>query len=290
MNRRGAVEPLSAPPRPYGRPRLSPDGGRLAVEILDDLGHTLWIFDLDRQTLTRLSEGARHNPLWTPDGKRILFQEMGGAGRSRFLWQPADASAPEELLTEHAGAPPPGSWSPDGKLLAFSSSDPKTLADIWVLPLDGRREPRVFLQTPWAEFSPNFSPDGRWLAYVSDESRRNEVYVRPFPGPGQKWQVSTAGGNEPVWARSGREIFYIHNNRMMAVPVTTTPHFAAGRPQLLFEGSFFGRPLVDYDVTPDGQRFLMIQQTGERENITQLRIVLNWFEELKRLVPVKPVK
>ena len=125
-----------------------------------------------------------------------------------------------------------------------------------------------------------FSPDGQWLTYLSDETGRVEVYVRSFPGPGGKWQISTQGGARPFWAKNGRELFYREGNKMMAVPVTTQPTFRAGAPTLLFEGE----SRVSYDVTPDGQRFLTIQK-GEQEAATQINVVLNWFEELKRLVP-----
>ena len=131
-----------------------------------------------------------------------------------------------------------------------------------------------------------FSPDGRWLAYMSNESGRNEVYVQPFPGPGGKWQISTGGGTELVWARNGRELFYRNGDKMMVVDIQTQPTLAASTPRLLFEGSYERannfRP--NYDVTPDGQRFVMIKGS-EALQATQINVVLNWFEELKRRMP-----
>ena len=134
-----------------------------------------------------------------------------------------------------------------------------------------------------------FSPDGHWLAYVSNESGRFDVYVQPFPGPGGKRQISTEGGNEPVWSRNGEELFYRNGNQMMAVEITTEPSFSAGTPRLLFEGAFRRGSVLraDYDVTPDGQRFVMLQQGGPDSGATQINVVLNWFEELKQRVPVQ---
>ena len=158
----------------------------------------------------------------------------------------------------------------------------------------GERKPRVFLRTPFNETAPQFSPDGRWLAYASDESGRNEIYVQPFPGPGRKWQVSTDGGEEPVWARNG-ELFYRNGNQMMAVETKTQPTFSAGTPQLLFEGSgrsSFRRVTAgpfnaNYDVAADAQRFVMVKTAETGTAPGQIQVVLNWFEELKQKVPVK---
>jgi Tol biopolymer transport system component len=174
----------------------------------------------------------------------------------------------------------PTSWSPNGKWLAFYDINPTTSNDIWVLRFDGERKPQPFLQTAFLETGAEFSPDGRWLAYQSNESGQAEIYVRPFPGPGGKWQISTEGGGAPCWARNGRELFYYYGNKMMAVDTKTEPTFAAGKPRLLFEGRFGG-----YDVSQDGQRFLMIQAVEPELPATQINLVLNWFEELKRMVP-----
>ena len=228
-------------------------------------------------------------PLWTPDGKRVTFSSTRAGGPENLFWKAADGSGPAEQLTESERRQVPSSWSPDGQVLAFSEL-PLTAADIWVLPLQGERKPRPFLQTQFQEAAAVFSPDGHWLAYTSDESGRPEVYVRPYLGPGGKWQISNEGGTEPVWAQNGRELFYREGNKMMAVEITMRPTFHAGTPTLLFEGQYF-RDLAlteaDYDITRDGQRFLMIQP-GEQEAATQINVVLNWFEELKRLVPTEP--
>jgi eukaryotic-like serine/threonine-protein kinase len=152
---------------------------------------------------------------------------------------------------------------------------------------DRKQEP--FLRTRFTEGAPAFSPDGRWIAYVSNESGRPEIYVQPYPGPGGKRQISTEGGAEPVWNPNGRELFYRSGNRMMAVDVTSQPTFSAGRPRMLFEGQYFAVqfPLTAaaYDVSADGQRFLMVKETESSTAVTQINVVQNWFEELKERVP-----
>jgi len=280
VSRNGTEQSLAAPVRAYQAPRLSPDGQRVAVEIDDQV----WLYSLTGETLTRLTfEGDNGNPSWTPDGKRITFQ----SNEVNLFWQLADGSGGREQLTNSAHIKRPDSWSPDGQLLAFTQIDPSTGRDIWVLRLSDRA-PQPFLQTPSNESAPHFSPDGRWLAYVSDESGRYEIYVQPYPGPDGKWQISTEGGTEPLWNRNGRELFYRSGNKMMAVEITTQPSFAVVSRRMLFEGAQYtppagpySYPFPNYDVSPDGQRFLMIT----KESRPHINVVMNWSEELKRHVP-----
>jgi eukaryotic-like serine/threonine-protein kinase len=149
------------------------------------------------------------------------------------------------------------------------------------------RRVQPFLQTPFNETSPRFSPDGQWLAYISNESGRYEVYVQPYPGPGGKWQISTEGGTEPAWNPSGRELFYRSGDRMMAVDVSTRPSFTVGKPHVLFAGRYEPSPATfsNYDVSPDGRRFLMLKPSETEQAYTQINLVLNWLEDLKRRVP-----
>jgi Tol biopolymer transport system component len=232
-------------------------------------------------------EGANGNPSWTPDGKRIVFQ----SGQNILFWQLADGSGGREPLTssklpQSGDSWSPDSWSPDGQLLAFTELNSTTGRDISVLRLNDRtRQP--FLRTASNESAPRFSPDGRWLLYVSDESGRYEVYAQPFPGPGGKRQISTEGGTEPLWNRNGSELFYRGGNKMMAVQITTRPNFAFGGPRILFDAHQYmpptgpySYPFPNYDVSPDGQRFLMIT----KESKPQINVVVNWFEELNRRV------
>jgi eukaryotic-like serine/threonine-protein kinase len=286
VDRKGAEQPIAAPPQAYRNPRVSPDGRRVAVSIIE-LGTQIWIYDLGRDTLTRLTFEGNPNldPVWTPDRKRVAFSS--GNPRNLF-WQAADGSGKAERLTTNDYIQSPNSWLPDGQSLAFTEMNPTTGRDVWVLGLSDRT-PHLFLRTPFTEAAPRFSPDGRWLAYVSDESGHFEVYVQPYPGPGGKWQISTESGTEPVWNPNGRELFYRSGGKMMAVDIATQPGFAAGKPRMLFEGRYSPTPLTspNYDVSPDGQRFLMLKPSEQAQAApTQINVVLNWFEELKQKVPV----
>jgi eukaryotic-like serine/threonine-protein kinase len=303
VSRNGAEQPLAAPARAYMFPRLSPDGRRVAVTVTEQ-ENQIWLYDLSRETLTRFTfEGSQnYNPLWTPDGKRIAF-ESNSSGPINIFWQLADGSGGLERLTTSEYVNAPMSWSPDGRLLAFIGIDPTTGADIWVLrmgdpsPSSGQgpsggsgqgRNAQLFLRTPFNENTSRFSPDGRWMVYISDESGRNEIYVQPYPGPGGKWQISTEGGTEPEWNPNGRELFYRNGDKMMTVEIATQPGFVAGKPRMLFEGRYevAPAPIDNYDVSPDGQRFLMVKPSEQAEAApTQINVVLNWFEELKRRVP-----
>ena len=291
VDRQGNAAPLGAPAGNYRFPRLSPDERSVAVMSDNDI----WLFDIARETLTRLTfEGATTMPVWTPDGQYVTYRSTPEGERVLF-WTRADGSGTEERLTTGNFRQNPTSWSPDGQLLAFfqgpgvgGDGD----RDIWMMPVDGDRELRPFLETPFNELAPMFSPNGNWVAYVSDESGRNEVYVVPFPGPGGKRQISTQGGGDPQWARDGRELFYLNDLQMMAVEIETEPDFALGTPTPLFEGGFvYGAqgPIPVYDVSADGQRFLMVGNATSIDSEAappQINIVLNWFEELKERVPV----
>ena len=311
VSRNGTEQQLTAPPRSYQQPQLSPDGRRLAVNIYEQ-DADVWQYDFNRDALTRFTFAGTANliPVWTPDGKRIAFSS-NREGPFSIFWQLADGGGGSERLNSSEYYQNPQSFSPDGQLLAFIEQSPSTGLDIWVLRLGdpstgsgqalstssgqvpsassgrvGKAEP--FLRTPFNETTPRFSPDGRWLAYVSDESGRYEVYVQPYPGPGGKWQLSTDGGTEPAWKRNGRELFYRSGNKMMAVDVTTQPGFSAGKPRMLFAGEYVPAPnsIVNYDVSADGQRFLMIKESESATAVTQINLVQNWFEELKQKVPV----
>ena len=179
------------------------------------------------------------------------------------------------------GSRGPCSWSPDGKVLAYIQRATSG-SDIWLLPLGGK--PESFLATPAREIQPAFSPNGQWLAFTSDRSGRDEVYIAPYPGGQLMEQISPAGGSEPMWARESGELFYRSGDKMMLVAIETKPSLQVGAPRFLFEGSYARPPVssANYDVTADGQRFVMVQ---EKRVPNQLQVVVNWFEELKRLVP-----
>jgi serine/threonine-protein kinase len=184
----------------------------------------------------------------------------------------------------------PLNWSPDGGILAFSKVRPGTLRNVWMLPVGGKPQP--FLDTEADERPAMFSPDGRWLVYaVRQANREEDVYVQPYPGPGPKFLISTGGGAEPVWSPTGREIFYrsLDGTRMMTVAVQTDPSFTAAAPKLLFEGKYHfheGGFYPTYDVTRDGQNFLMIEPE-QRAAANRLIVAVNWVEELRRRIPAK---
>jgi eukaryotic-like serine/threonine-protein kinase len=284
VDRKGNATPIGAPLRGYERASLSPDGQMLAVSINGAAKADTWLYDLSRHVLTRLTFGFGFNrfPVWTPDGKRVVFVSTRTSVPQVF-WKAADGSGTEDRISMNADRITIGSISPDGAVLLYSVEDPKSGADIWIMELSGTHKSRPFLQTPFAETAPAISPDGLRVAYVSNESGRNEIFVRPLSGSGQKWQLSTDGGEQPVWAHSGRELFYINGSKMLAVPMTTahfSPEtFVAGVPQVLFDQFYKAgnAPWPSFSVSLDDQRFLMIRQ----ETATRVNVVLNLFNEFR---------
>jgi Tol biopolymer transport system component len=288
VDRKGAELAVAAPARPYRYPRISPDGQRVAVTI-EEAESNVWLYDLRRDTLSRLTFEGGINLLgaWTPDGKRIAYASIREGGTQNPFWQPADGSGAAERLGTSEFSTTPSSFSLDGQLLASVQIRPDTGYDIDVTNLSDHKI-NQFLRTRFFEGAPGFSPDGRWLVYVSDQSGRLEIYVQPYPGPGGKWQISTDGGTEPTWSRNGREIFYRSGNKMMAVDIAMQPSFSPGKPHMLFEAEYVPTPasFPNYDVSPDGQRFLVLKpDISARAASTQINVVLNWAEELKRRVP-----
>ena len=283
VDREGGSEPLIEEQGAFWGPRLSPNGRLLALTI-EEANENVWLYDLTRRTLTRLTLGFDNNvPVWTPDSRRVAFSSTRADNWTLF-WQAADGSGQAEPLTTSGYSQSPSSWSPDGTILAFDERRPETAysGDISVFSLDGDRTPVLFLQTNFNEEYPMFSPNGRWIAYRSDESGQYQVYIRPFPSAEGKWQVSTAGGTYPVWNPDGKELFYRNGDKMMVVDVKTEGELALGTPQMLFEKPSL---LEEYDVAPDGQHFVMIEEGESQPAPTQLILVQNWGEELKRLVP-----
>jgi serine/threonine-protein kinase len=288
VSRNGTEQTLAATPHRYVNPRFSPDGRQLAVSIAGQ-GVQIWLYDLARDTLTRLTFDGNYSSAaaWTPDGKRVAFGS-NKEGAVNIFWELADGSGGLERLTTSENLNLPSSFSHDGRMLAYSEVSSTTGSDVWVLQLsDHRTQP--LLRTEFNEGGPAFSPDGHWLAYISDESGRNEVYAQPYPGPGGKYQISTEGGTEPVWNPKGKELFYRSGDKMMAVDVATQPSFSIGKPRMLFRGPYVPTTstLPMYDVSPDGQRFLMVRAAEQpaSSSLMQIVVVQNWTEELKRLVP-----
>jgi eukaryotic-like serine/threonine-protein kinase len=287
VDRNGEEQLLPAAARSYQFPRVSPDGSRVVVGIAEQ-EMQVWVYALSRDTLTRLTFEGNVNgtPIWSPDGKRVAF-DSNQAGPDNLFWRDSDGSVGMERLTTSDYTHAPNSFSPDGQLLAFVEVTPQTGRDIWILRLSDRKA-KPFLKTQYEETAPRFSPDGRWLAYSSDESGRREIYVRPYPGPGGKWQISTEGGQEPVWNPNGRELFYRNASGVMAADLETKPGFSARKAKVLFEGPYLqtSGSFPYYDVSPDGRRFLMLKPVeSQASTAKEINVVLNWWEELKEKVP-----
>jgi Tol biopolymer transport system component/predicted Ser/Thr protein kinase len=300
VDRQGTEQALTAPTRIYTSPRISPDGGRIAFGVLDltsiaDSDSQVWVHDVARGTNTRLTfEKVNANPVWSPDGKRLIYLSASsvlGRGPGTLAAVAADSGQPVTLMGEGPD-PSPTSVSPDGKLVigVRSSNLARSGNEIWVLPLDGANtagaaaeaKPQPFLDTRFTRGNLQFSPDGKWVAYESNEIGRNEIYVVPYPGPGGKSQVSTDGGTQPRWNRNGRELFFRSGAKMMAVGVETGAAFRPGTPRMLFE-----KFTSDYDVAPDGRRFLMLKPAATITDSGELHVILNWFDDLRRRVPLE---
>jgi len=286
VDRQGNIEPLSMPDRIYGTLKLSPDGKRLAI-LVRELQSNVYVYDITQGTGTKLTlEGNNYYPLWTLDGERVVFSRSREPDEQwDLLCAPADGSGKAELLYSGPFKIAPYSWSPDGKLLAFYELHPTTGWDVSVLPLEGDPEVEPLLGTKFTEVGPAFSPDGRYIAYASDRDGSFQIYVRPYPAMDRVVPISREFGEEPVWSVSGDELFYRNRSKWMAVSISTEPEFKAGTPQMVFEGPYINVSGLSYDVTPDGQRFLVLQPKYDDSQVRELHVVTNWFEELKRLVP-----
>jgi serine/threonine-protein kinase len=289
VDREGREEPLAVEPQGYVRPRISPDGTKIALAV-GNPESDIWIWEFSRQTLTRLTFAPETDdfPVWTPDGQQVVFSSRRGGGMSNIYLKAADGTGAVEALTDASADQFSHAFSPDGNHLVFSEGIQR---DLGMLSMEDGRETDRLLATEFSEWSADISPDGRWLAYQSNASGPEEIYVRPFPGVDEgRWQISTGGGSHPLWAPDGRELFYRDGaSNVVAVPMRQGPSFQVGTPELVIEGPYirsdFGR---NYDIAPDGERFLMIKSTGEADGAAaqgRVNIIFNWFEELKTRVP-----
>ncbi|HEX7793575.1 MAG TPA: hypothetical protein VF456_04450, partial [Vicinamibacterales bacterium] len=286
----GHKSTLPLKPSAYLHPRLSPDGRQLAYEI-EGASHDIFTYDFERGTTNRMSlDGASHWPLWTPDGKKLTFRSWK-TGTMTMWWMPADKSDAPKQLTTIGSMQSPESWSPDGKTLAFTQmDDPESGSDIYVLPLDGDKTPRALIRTKFSEGSPKFSPNGAWLAYSSNEGGQPEVFARAYPG-GQTVPISTSGGTDPLWRHDGRQLYYRLGDLMMVVDISHSGLPEVSKPRVLWRGNYLagagsscgmaGPTSSNYDVTPDGERFLMIEDASPAAECERLRVVSNWSLELR---------
>jgi Tol biopolymer transport system component len=289
----GREEPVDAPVRAWWWPEISPDGKRVGAHIMDPANMDAWIYELDHGPLRRVTSNPAQDgyPLWSSDGKRIAFWSRQGGVASNLYLRSGDLTGGDERLTSSPNEQVPFAWTRDGRLV-FQEFSPDTRTDIGVLPIEGTRTPTLIIRGPSDEGRPSMSPDGRWIAYQANRLGRFEVYVQPFPELGDVHQVSTEGGASPLWHPNGRELFYRKGRVMISVPITTTGRiFGFGNPRTLFEGPYVmegsdvggGR---SYALAPDG-RFLMMKEQKALEGgsgPTEIVVILNWIEELKRLL------
>jgi len=277
-----SFEPLLVEPRAYGFPRLSPDGGRIAMTIGQGGRSDVWLYDLASATPMRFTSAGTVNdrPEWTPDGARVLYRADRGT-RTAIWWQAADLSTPPApLLASEAHDYYEAVVTPDGRTLVYQVDDAGSMqADVMYRALDGDTTTHPVIATNFIEAQARVSPDGKWVAYVTDASGASQVVVQPFPGPGGQVQVSSAGGSEPVWAKDGRRIFYRDGQNLIAASVTTVPSFAVTAREALFtdEYAFARAPHANYDVAADGKRFLMVKSAA----VPKLAVVYGWQSELQ---------
>ena len=300
MDRRGTTTPLRAVSADWANLVFASDGRRLALDISDGSQTDVWVYDVARERLSRLtSGGTTAQPVWTPDGSRLAFSSRRDGQRNNIYWQRADGTGEVQRLTASTiGGHSPSSWHPNGKLLAFWENDPQTRDDIWILPIDGDEksgwkpgQPTAFLKTPAAERMPMFSPDGKWLAYHSTETGRDEVWVRSFPDGHGEWQISTEGGTTATWSRTKPELFYqTPDQHIMVVTYSVDGDvFRADTPRLLSESRFVALrrrgPTRSFDLHPDGNRFALAKLTETEGGLNKVVFIFNFFDQLRRVAP-----
>jgi serine/threonine-protein kinase len=296
MERSGNTSPLRAWSANWFNLAFAPDGRHVAMEIRERTSD-IWSYDWARDTLTQLTRDPSRatNPVWTPDGRRITFaSSRADKSAANLYWQDVDSKDEPQRLTTSVNQQYPSSWHPSGAFLAFEETSPPLNVDVMILPFQGSPatgwkagQPYVFINSPFIEGQPMFSPDGKWLAYVSKESGRGEIYVRPFPGPGPKWQISTAGGNLPTWSHTKPELFFGANGRIMTTTFTVEGGtFRAEEPRLWSEGRYQTRGENRmFDLHPDGERFALAPAPQLKDSAKQdhVFLILNYFDELRRV-------
>ena len=304
LDRTGTLSVLRNAPSSWTNPAFSPDGRLLAVDIHDGAQTDIWIYDWERDTLSRrtfdTADDAR--PVWSPDGTRIAYaSRRGGSAAFNLYWQRADGTGDAERLTTGKNAQWPSSFHPNGRTLAFLETPSSGPTDVMMLPIEGDEKsgwkpgaPSAFLKAPYSESSAMFSPDGRWVAYISNEGGRNDIFVAPYPGPGGKYQLSTATADDPTWSRTAAEFFFLNTAdlRLMVMPYRVEGNtFVAGKPVPLHETRIAGRPRSpsrDLDLHPDGKRFVVAGSESEAaQRLDKVVFVFNFFDELRRIAPSK---
>ena len=286
FDREGKELGFIEPPEHYRSPSLSPDETKIAFEHRDPgTGLDIWLFDLSLGVRSQVTSDASEQwyPLWSPDGSQIIFSS-NREGRFKLYQKPSDGAGEEELLSTSSTRMYQADWSRDGRFVLYESYDRETRSDLWVLPMFGDQKPFPLLQTEFNEREGRLSSDGHWVAYVSNESGRNEVYVQSFPKPGGKKRISTEGGSEPEWRGDGKELFYLTPDGMlMAVEVKADSTLEVSIPKSLFQTGARGLAGTKYDVSGDGQRFLV--NTELLLTSSPINVIVNWTEGLRKWDP-----
>jgi len=293
VDRLGRETPVGAPLRPYAFPRLSPDGTRVVMTVLEQ-NPDIWLWDLIHSTQTRVTSdpAADTNPQWMPDGRRVVFCSNRGGPLNLFS-QVADSTGSADRLGDSPNGQLASDVSPDGRYVVFTELSATTGADVMAMRLDGTHQIVPLVRTPFSERNGTVSPDGRWLAYEADDSGPLQIYVRPFPDVNNgHWQVSANGGTQPLWARNGKELFYVApDGALMRVSVADGWPGTAGAPTKVLEPRYVmsvaGNFPRNYDIAADGQRFLMLKAGDDANRAPQIVVVQHFDEELKRLLPTK---
>ena len=277
-------------PLSYKAVQVSPDGARIALEVLGSALEDIWLYEVARETASQLTfdTNADRTPLWMPDGQHVIFLSYGESQYALFSKRADGVGQPERLMVSRS-EPTPWSIAPGGGTVAFHELNPETGYDLGSVSLQDEPLRKTLLATEFRETNPQISPDGRRLAYTSDESGRREIYVSPFPRTDEgKWRVSREGGTEPLWSADGRELFYRDGRAVLAVSVETASAFRSGDPRVLFSGPYRRWSTQSghtYDVTLDGERFVMIRESETDLAGSEIIVIQNWLEELERLVP-----
>ena len=291
VDREGGETPIPAPPREYVSARVSPDGTRVALSVTDQ-ENDIWVWNTPDGPLTRLTFAAELDihGLWTPDGDRVVFSSRRDGDTQDVYWKVADGTGTAERVTESDNYLSVNAVTPDGTLVIARVSGPSRDDDLTLVTLDGDTATETLVSTEFNERNAALSPDGAWVAFQSDESGVYEVYVRPFPDvEAGRWQVSTAGGRDPVWSPDGRELFFRQGTQLLTASVQPDASFSSGTPEVLFDAPYyFGGVGRTYDVAPDG-RFLIIKSAGQPDaevSSPEITVVLNWHQELIERVPI----
>jgi serine/threonine-protein kinase len=284
----GGLQPIDLPAALYNDIRISPDGSRLAMLIGSSGSGDVWVYDFTRATSTRLTFNTTNaSPLWSADGKSVFYTKIdaGHGNETTVLRKPADGSREAEVVGSLSSSAYIKAITPDGVSGIFDYKIHTDRADIIQLTFGQENQINDVVNTPFNDYGAAVSRDGRWLAYQTNESGRPEIYVRDLSGTGGRWQISTEGGEEPGWSSNGTELYYRNNDLFMSAAVQTRPSFQASTPKRLFNGVFNQRSNsgVSYDVDPKGGRFLMIRPVADSETAAQVRVVVSWFDELRRL-------